>query len=35
MTTTAGPLQQHRNTEVDESVGEVHNPAIGAHGEHG
>ena len=35
MATTAGPLQQHRNTEVEEPIGEVHNLAIGAHGEHG
>ena len=31
----AWQLQHHRNTEVDEPIGEVHNPAIGAHGEHG
>ena len=33
--TTAGRLLQHRNTEIDEPIGEVHNPAIGAHLEHG
>ena len=27
MATTAGPLQQHRNTEV-EPIGEVHNPRL-------
>ena len=30
---TAGPLQQHRNTEFDECIEEVRNPAIEAHGE--
>ena len=35
METTAGPLQKHKNTEVDELIGKVHNPAAGAHGRWG